>query len=211
MTVVWLWEKKPLSMSWGGQEQKWTNSDQQGQGVGVVPGQPIPHSLRHGGAAGWQSGAGPALWAAASAAPWAPRCPVPLHSSKCQASPLAQRPVLTVSLHFLLLKLFQKTVRSPLWVRARHGLPEIGQQPVQAGEVRGLPEVLGTLVKPGPQDGRDGTVGTEAVSLHQRGGDAGPGPWKALVKHLGQWVAGHNSTPGAETGERGRALAATLK
>jgi hypothetical protein len=65
--------------------------------------------------------------------------------------------VLTVGIHVLLLKLFKKVLCSPLWVRARHHLFEVLQQLLKAREVRGLPEVFRTLVKPGPQDGSNGT------------------------------------------------------
>lgn len=65
--------------------------------------------------------------------------------------------ILTVGIHFLLLKLFKKVLCSPLWVGARHHPGEILQQLLQAREVRGFPEVLRTLVKPGPQDGGNST------------------------------------------------------
>lgn len=55
------------------------------------------------------------------------------------------------------LQLSQEQVRAALQVRARHVELHVGHQLLEAGEARGLVEVLRVLVQPGAQDGGDGT------------------------------------------------------
>ena len=62
------------------------------------------------------------------------------------------------------LQLGQEEAGPALQVGAGHVELHVGHQLLEAGEVRGLTEVLGVLVQPGAQDGGDGTGGRRAGS-----------------------------------------------
>lgn len=74
---------------------------------------------------------------------------------------LKTRPTVRLLQPGLALQLLQQTLRPPERLGTWQSSLQVPHQSVETGVVRGLLEVLWTLVQPGSQDGSQGTVRTE--------------------------------------------------